>query len=553
MVTRNTGMKRMLWGILLGFFFILLPLISHALTVQDVANPRQEYGGWVTDMANILSNETENQLNQMISQLEATTRAEMAVVTVPTTAPASSPKVFTTDLFNHWGIGKADADNGVLFLTTIGERRVEVETGYGLEGMLPDEQVGNILKTQVTPRFRSGDFEGGILAGTQALIAIISAQSPPVISGIETETFPRDWTPFLLGGGGGLAAIAGGTAYWKRRRILIDPTGRSRSKKLFENPQRLYCKQCKHALKPLEKPEIDSHLTGPERVAQQLGSVQFKGVFCATCYPSYPIGGVQILSYETQLSNVIHCPTCQELTVTRQVTKTVEQPTWNKTGKQWIMTDCHCCDRHEELLEEIPRLEPPCNAVFLPPTGRSRVQDQPCFTGPREGDRPAHCQVCRYPLNKIQGYPLQCFLTTAETTAQTLGSVYFIGWQCPNCYPQSCNPLVHIRGYIQNSAILECALCQELTVTRTEQVIEQPTICNTGSQEIRDRCHCCGNESIQYILLPALPPPPPVCTSDSSSTTSADNSSSYSSSDSSYSSSDFGGGESGGGGAGDDW
>ncbi|MCT7993604.1 TPM domain-containing protein [Laspinema olomoucense] len=549
-------MKRTLWGIWFGFCLIIFPLFSHALTVQEVPNPRQQDGGWVSDMANILSSETENQLNQMISQLEATTGAEIAVVTVPTTAPSSSPKAFTTDLFNHWGIGKDGADNGLLFLTAVGERRVEVETGYAMESVLPDAEVGTILKTQVTPRFREGDFEGGIVAGTQALIGVIAAEPPPLMSEVETEAIPRDWIPLLLVGGGGLAAIAGGTIYRQKQRIFIEPTGRSRSQKLFQNPQRLYCNQCKHPLKTLEEPEIDSHLTPPERVAQQLGSVQFKGVFCATCYPSHPIGGVQILSYETQLSNVTHCPTCQELTVTRQVTKIVEQPTWNKPGKQWITEDCHCCDRHEELLEDIPPVEPPADAVFLQPTGRSRVQDQPNIGGTRECDRPAHCLVCRYPLNSIQGYPLQSLLTPAETTAQTLDSVKFIGWQCTNCYPQSGNHQVHIRGYIQNSGILECTICQELTVTRTEQVIQQPTIYSTGSQEIRDRCHCCGNESIQSIILPALPPPPPVY---SYSSDSSDSSSSYSSSDSSSSSSsssdssDFGGGDSGGGGAGDNW
>lgn len=597
MFTLNTRIKRTLWGILLGFSLILFPLISHALTVQEVPNPQQEYGGWVTDMANILSDETETQLNQMISELEATTGAEIAVITVPTTAPSTSSKAFTTELFNYWEIGKAGGDNGVLFLTAMEERRVEVETGYGVEGVLPDAKVGNILRTQVTPRFREGDFEGGILAGTQGFIEAIASQPPlsPILP-TPPASNPIDWMPFLLVGGGGLAVFAGGKAYQKSRRIFIEPTGRSRSKKLFHNPRRLYCNQCQHPLQSLEDSELDSHLTPPERVAQQLGSVQFKGVFCATCYPSHPIDGVQILSYETQLSNVTDCPICQELTVTRQVTEILEQPTWNQTGKQRIAEDCHCCDRHEELLEEIPRLEPPSNAVFLHPTGRSRVQDQRNFMGPRECDRPAHCQVCRYPLTQVESHRLQSLLTKPETTAHTLSSVKFIGWKCTNCYPQSGNQQVHIRGYIQKSAILECTICQELTVTRTEQVIQQPTPYSSGTEEIRDRCHCCGNESTQSIILPALPPPPPVypSTSQSSSsrTTSADhsstsgwqpsssyssgdsssNSSSYSSSNSSsdsssdissYSSSDsssyssdssdFGGGESGGGGAGEDW
>lgn len=233
MLTRNTRTITQIWGFILGLFLILFPLLTHAITVQDVPNPQQEYGGWVSDMANILSNDTENQLNQMISELEATTGAEIAVVTVLTTAPSPNPKAFTTELFNHWEIGKAGTDNGVLFLTAVEERRVEVETGYGVEGVLPDAKVGNILKTQVTPRFREGDFEGGILAGTQGLIEAIAADPPPLTPEIEPEPMPMNWTPLLFVGGGALAAVAGRKAYQKSRQIFIEPTGRSRSKKLF--------------------------------------------------------------------------------------------------------------------------------------------------------------------------------------------------------------------------------------------------------------------------------------------------------------------------------
>lgn len=76
------------------------------------------------------------------------------MVTVPETVPANSPKAFTTQLFNYWGIGKADQDNGVLFLVSTGDRRVEIETGYGIESILPDAQVGNIIDTKITPQLK---------------------------------------------------------------------------------------------------------------------------------------------------------------------------------------------------------------------------------------------------------------------------------------------------------------------------------------------------------------------------------------------------------------
>ncbi|MGL5192149.1 MAG: TPM domain-containing protein, partial [Chroococcales cyanobacterium] len=178
MFTVNHRIKRIFFSLLFGFSLILFPLLSHALFVEDVPNPRPEYGVWVTDMANILSERTETELNQMLSELEASTGTELAVVTVLTTAPSPTAKAFTTELFNTWGIGKVGEDNGVLFLTSVGDRRVEIETGYGVEGILPDAKVGKIINNQITPKLRRGDWDGGILAGTIALVTELSGTRP---------------------------------------------------------------------------------------------------------------------------------------------------------------------------------------------------------------------------------------------------------------------------------------------------------------------------------------------------------------------------------------
>ena len=154
----------------LVFTLLIANLPSYALTVKDVPNPRREYAGWVTDMVDMLSPQAESQLNQMISQLEKQNGTEIAIVTVPETKPSPTPKEFTTELFNTWGIGKGGKDNGLLFLISKGDRRTEIETGYGIESILPDAKVGNILRQHVTPQFKKGNFEAGIITGTKALI-----------------------------------------------------------------------------------------------------------------------------------------------------------------------------------------------------------------------------------------------------------------------------------------------------------------------------------------------------------------------------------------------
>ncbi len=154
--------------LMVSLWFSWVP-IATAITVQDVPNPRQTSGSWVTDMAALLSPEAEAQINQIATDLEADTKAELAVVTVPTTDPAVSPKAFATKLFNTWGIGKADQDNGLLILVSRDERRVEIETGRGTAHILPDDQVTTLITTVVVPHFRQEDYAGGIIQVTQQL------------------------------------------------------------------------------------------------------------------------------------------------------------------------------------------------------------------------------------------------------------------------------------------------------------------------------------------------------------------------------------------------
>lgn len=176
-----------------GFYagFVSVVLISFtsptlAVTVQQVPNPRQVSGGWVTDMAGVLSSKTKAELNQKISHLEAKNGSEIAVVTVPETSPSATPKQFATSLFNYWHIGKKGKDNGVLLLISKGDRRVEIETGYGVEPILPDARVRNIIREQITPRLKKGDFDGGTLAGTKALVLALETNQPSSTSGAGT-------------------------------------------------------------------------------------------------------------------------------------------------------------------------------------------------------------------------------------------------------------------------------------------------------------------------------------------------------------------------------
>ncbi|MEG5034266.1 TPM domain-containing protein [Microcoleus sp. AT3-D2] len=179
--------KQLIGSILLCFSAIAFPVTSQAITVQEVPNPRQVNNTWVTDKANILSDSTEIQLNQMISDLEAKNGSEIAVVTVPETKPSATPKAFATELFNFWGIGKKGKNNGVLLLISVGERRVQIETDSGIQSILPDAKAVGIIETKITPRFKQQDFDGGTLAGTKALVNVLQT---PMVNAQSQITLP---------------------------------------------------------------------------------------------------------------------------------------------------------------------------------------------------------------------------------------------------------------------------------------------------------------------------------------------------------------------------
>ena len=179
MLSINRFLKKVFCPIFLSLSLFLVAQPSLALTVRDIPNPRELNGSWVADTADLLTADTEAKLNKIISALEQKNSSEIAVVTVPETSPSPTPKDFTTELFNYWHIGKYGNNNGILFLISKGDRRVEIETGYGLTEILPDAKVGKIIQQKIVPEFKQSHFDEGTIAGTQALITSLQEYRQP--------------------------------------------------------------------------------------------------------------------------------------------------------------------------------------------------------------------------------------------------------------------------------------------------------------------------------------------------------------------------------------
>lgn len=136
--------------------------------------------GYVNDFAGLLSQDALTQLETRLGQLEQDTTAEVAVVTIET-LDGDPIEYYANELFNAWGIGQKDEDNGVLFLVALEERQTRIEVGYGLESIITDGRAGRILDQYVIPSFKNGNYEEGIVAGVVAIESYIRGEVPPSV------------------------------------------------------------------------------------------------------------------------------------------------------------------------------------------------------------------------------------------------------------------------------------------------------------------------------------------------------------------------------------
>ena len=141
--------------------FILLP---QAVLARVYPEPT----GYVNDFADIINQNVEVALEEQLRTLEVSSSHELIVVTL---SSLENDVIENTavELFEQWGIGKKNQDNGVLLLIAPNERELKIEAGYGLEPVLTDSRAGTIIRTIIAPRFKEDDYDAGILNGVSAI------------------------------------------------------------------------------------------------------------------------------------------------------------------------------------------------------------------------------------------------------------------------------------------------------------------------------------------------------------------------------------------------
>jgi len=373
-------------------------------TVKTVPNPKTaDAHAYVSNPDGILKTETVQQMNVYLDSLAAQTGAEVSIVAVSSIG-ANEIKPFATDLFAEWAIGKKKQDNGLLVLFVLDQKKVTFETGYGLEGVLPDAICKRIQYQSMIPEFKNGNFDAGLLAGVQRIGSTIRKE--PVQ---EQTVTPIAWNQILPIAAAVYLIIALLTWVWitnSIQRIRKNPKlslNIARYKALksektgiislvailfpivafvlilfFSNPiyllllipipiatipaniygrfmmtkirrEPIQCNICDGKMHILSEKQEDTHLKLAQQFEEKLHAVDYDVFVCDKC------ANEAIFTLDKP-SAYSECPKCKTKAFILKDKRTLVAPTYITAGTEKITYVCKFCGYEENDNHNIPRL-----------------------------------------------------------------------------------------------------------------------------------------------------------------------------------------------------
>jgi uncharacterized protein len=337
----------------------------------------------VFDTAGLLSEAQRASLENLSRDVEQKTTAQFAIVTVRS-LDGMTVENYANELFNSWGIGQKDVNNGLLLLVAPNERRMRIEVGRGLELLLTDSLCGEIRDEQIIPRFKQQDYAGGIIAGSERLAEILRSDvkaargdpdSGPALAklarrralvantGVGIAAFslvglgfiaagrrlysttafalvtavgvallavaayltwnsPRGEQPFAWFGGTATASLAAwGYSFSKYRRF--GPHG---------------CSKCGTHLSLLSEQDDDPKLSSVQRLEEKIGSVDYDVWICPACLNN------DTERYLKAFSGFDDCTKCKGRTFKEDPQKVLINATYSHAGKARVDGRCVSCN-----------------------------------------------------------------------------------------------------------------------------------------------------------------------------------------------------------------
>lgn len=373
-------------------------------SVDDIPNVHlADRTRYVSNPDGVLSERAERQIDNMLAGLWNRTSAEIAVVAVADTDRPDDIDGFATDLFEKWGIGKDDRDNGLLILIARDSRKAVIRTGKGMEGVLPDIVAGRILRNKMFPLFKEGDYDGGTMAAVAEVARVVS--DPRYADELKSK-YAND-SRATPGGGSDfdgdeffawylrMSAIAGAAALIAVLFIII----RGRRKE----PQTLYrtlgnlklpliffsflllgaalpallltiwrmrrlrtgtrhCPNCSTAMRRLDEQSDNAYLTPAQDAEERYNSVDYDVWLCPNC------GETDIIPYVNRKTTYSTCERCGARLSTLTQDRTLLKPTTTREGRGSRTFTCLSCGHRKDVPYTIAKLAVP-PVVIIPGAG----------------------------------------------------------------------------------------------------------------------------------------------------------------------------------------
>lgn len=379
-------MKRLV--LIFSLLCIWLPSL-HALQPGDVENVHmKDRTRFVSDMAGAMTPAARVQADSLLASMWRLSSAEPVVVIVPELGGEDIDD-FATRLFTQWGIGKKDKDNGVLVLISVGDRKAVIRTGYGAEGVLPDVIASNIIRHDMAPHFRNGDYDGGVLAALATMNGALTSDeareellseyaNDAGAGGGDADLFSF-YLSFSALVGAGLLMLVLVVYLSSRHQPTSNAYGRLQSLKLpslvatvlalgFPLPAyivlvllmrhvRLHkrlCPNCSARMVRVDEDNDNNYLTQSQDAEERLDSVDYDVWLCPEC------GETDVIPYVNPARNYVECPHCSARACTLVSKRTVVPPTTRRDGTGVEEYAClNCRHRWQKPYTIAKVVEPP--------------------------------------------------------------------------------------------------------------------------------------------------------------------------------------------------
>jgi uncharacterized protein len=384
--------------------FLSLQAFGSVYNLDNIPNPKViDQHSHVSNPDNIIGTATVRQLNHMLQALEDSTLTEVAVVLVESIGDENI-ELFATDLFAKWGIGKEKDNNGLLILFVEDQRAIRFETGYGIEGVLPDALASRIQHQSMFPYFKTGNYDEGFVKGIEHVVSVLGEEKfeeakKEIAWGVVLPIIIAIYLIIIL-----ISFVWIASAIKKIKNNDLLPTNISKYKALrnekksillmlnigipaiafvliilfVENPvfllfllgvpvvtfpanlyskimmwkirrQPIPCNTCDGTMRILSEKKEDEYLSVSQQFEEQLHAVDYDVFVCKDC------GNEAIFTLDKP-SVYAECPSCKTKAFTLHKRTVMVAPTFIHGGTERLTYKCQFCGHEDHKNNNLPRI-----------------------------------------------------------------------------------------------------------------------------------------------------------------------------------------------------